>query len=84
MAKFRWQLKWQKFVAIAYCWLIRQTLLHSLFSSLVIEYFWRGCFAPPRPGAAAPSPAPVSYTTGSSSTTRDQYIMNCYIVLMLI
>ena len=34
--------------------------------SLVIKYFWSGCFAPPcllRPGATAPPSAPLSYAT---------------------
>ena len=40
-----------------YFCLIEKTISNSILWSLVIKYFWPGCFAPPyllRPGATAP------------------------------
>jgi len=40
-----------------YFCLIQETISNSILWSLVIKYFWPGCFAPPyllRPGATAP------------------------------
>ena len=51
-----------------YFWLIQKTISNSVLWSLVIKYFWPGCFAPPyllRPGATAPS-APLCYATGTA------------------
>ena len=47
-----------------YFCLIEKTISNSILWSLVIKYFWPGCFAPPyllRPGAVAPL-CPLSVT----------------------
>ena len=56
-----------KLVAIGYCWLIQQTVLNSLLWSLVIKYFWKGCFAPLL--LHLWQSIPISYATGCRCLT---------------
>jgi len=54
VAKLSWQLKWQMFVAVGSMLGSFGKLYvgHSLLRTLIIEYFWQGCFAPPIPPPA--------------------------------
>jgi len=56
-----------------YFCLIQRTISNSILWSLVIKYFWSGCFAPPyllRPGATAP----LCYATADRQTTDGRAI----------
>jgi len=49
---------------------IQKTISNSVLWSLVIKYFWPGCFAPPyllRPGATAPLCPPLCYATATKA-----------------
>jgi len=74
-----------------YFCLIQKTISNSILWSLVIKYFWPGCFAPPyllRPGATAPlcPPSVTPLVTHTNDNLKGDMLRLCrqYLVLYLV